>query len=112
MIKKNDKKKRKLIIKLEELPFSDFDGLSPSEVSDMMLKLDHEYNKFDTLYFDVDTDNFEYGESFPVINLYGKRDETDEEYQKRLREEEGIKERKKEKRRMEYEKLKKEFEES
>ena len=88
-----------------EISYYDLDDTLDKVIESLL-----EYKKEGWVGFDVVQDRYSDNK---YLKLYRFREETDEEYQKRLKEEEEIKidsEKQKEKRRLQYEQLKKEFE--
>lgn len=87
--------------------WGDFEGSLESIISDLQSALNNGWEGIDAEY------NYNYGDGYKEYYLYKHRPETDKEYAKRMKLLEKLKEndlKAKERRRKEYEKLKKEFE--
>ena len=101
----------KIQVKETEKYYGDFEGSLESIISQLKLELDEGWEGIVTEY------ERDYGDchDHEVPYLYKHREETDKEYEKRMKLLEKEKEEKlkaKERRRKEYEKLKKEFEDT
>ena len=102
---------KKIKVKETEKYYGDFEGSLESIISSLQFELDAGWEGIETKY------ERDYGDchDHEVPYLYKHREETDKEYEKRMKLLEKEKEEKlkaKERRRKEYEKLKKEFEDT
>ena len=102
---------KKIQVKETQRYYGDFEGSLESIISQLKLELDEGWEGIETEY------ERDYGDchDHEVSYLYKHREETDKEYEKRmklLKKEKAEKLKAKERRRKEYEKLKKEFEDT
>ena len=94
-------------VKETEKYYGDFEGSLESIISSLQSELDAGWEGIDIEY--------DYGDGYQEYYLYKHRPETDKEYEKRMKlleKEKAEKLKAKERRRKEYEKLKKEFEDT
>ena len=101
----------KIQVKETEKYYGDFEGSLESIISQLKLELDEGWEGIETEY------ERDYGDchDHEVPYLYKHREETDKEYEKRMKlleKEKAEKLKAKERRRKEYEKLRKEFEDT